>query len=1095
MGEVDFLKAFSFNGSTLGTTPVSQSLVQAAPGMPGGFLSISANGAVPGSGIVWVSQPFLNDAENGVVAGIMRAFDASDLTKELWNSRLNATRDDVGIYAKYVAPTVANGRVYLATFSNFLHVYGLLSSIPARGGGQLTVSSAASSLAVDLTATGTADWALWPGYDHKASGGGQIEDIVAIGPGTWLTYANDPRALTFTDGTPTPAASSTAGVYTIEGVGNGFQVVVPADASTRTLKLYVGGFSLGSSTGALSARLSDGSAPDVLGSPFTGGGTYDAVYTLTYSAASASQNLNVRWTQLSQGGFVRLQGAALSGGSPAAPPAAPPSSPTGVGASDGTSPSTVVVTWSAPSGASSYTVYRSTSAGAQGTALGPASGTSFSDTTVTAGVVYFYSVTATGPGGTSAASAQDSGFAALPPAAPTGVTASDGTSPASVTVTWDAVNGAATYTIYRSTSAGARGTAIGASGGSPLVDSGAAPGVVYYYGVTATGPGGVSALSSQDSGFASAPVSGTVNVASAANGGVASASSTFGPAYPLSAINDGDRRGANWASGGGWADATVDTFPDWVQITFTSTQTIDRVVVYTLPNLYGPGIGATDDPSDVQTFTLFGVVDFDVQAWNGSDWTALATVTGNNLVKRTVAFAAVATDRIRLNVRKALFGYSRIVELEAWTGAGGSATSTSIASSANPAGSGTSVVLTATVTGNAPTGPVAFSDNGSALPGCGTVLLSGAGSDRSAVCTTVKLGAGSHALIATYTGDGANAGSASAALTEVVNDANAPVNVALAANGGVASASTAYGSAYPVSAVNDGDRTGWQWANGGGWADATADDFPDWVQVNFSQATTIDRVVVFTLPDQYGPAAGPPVEPGDAQTFSLFGVTDFAVQTWDGSSWVTRARVSGNNLVRREVTFPPTTTDRIRVKVNNALFDYSRLVEVEAWSIGGYRNVGLATYGGVASASSVYGPEYPLAAVNDGDRTGATWSSGGGWADATPDAFPDSLQIAFDGPRTIDRVVVYTLPDQYGPGVGPTTDPSDTQTFTLFGIVDFTVQAWDGSDWFDVGSVSGNNLVKRVVSFAPVRTDRVRVTITNALFGYSRVVELEAWGQ
>ena len=90
---------------------------------------------------------------------------------------------------------------------------------------------------------------------------------------------------------------------------------------------------------------------------------------------------------------------------------------------------------------------------------------------------------------------------------------------------------------------------------------------------------------------------------------------------------------------------------------------------------------------------------------------------------------------------------------------------------------------------------------------------------------------------------------------------------------------------------------------------------------------------------------------------------------------------------------------------------------------------------------------------------------------------------------TIDRVVVYTLGDSYGAPV----EPGDSQTFSLFGILDFTVQVWNGSTWSTVATITGNNLVKRTITFAAVSTDRVRVTVTNALFGYSRIVELEAW--
>ena len=62
-----------------------------------------------------------------------------------------------------------------------------------------------------------------------------------------------------------------------------------------------------------------------------------------------------------------------------------------------------------------------------------------------------------------------------------------------------------------------------------------------------------------------------------------------------------------------------------------------------------------------------------------------------------------------------------------------------------------------------------------------------------------------------------------------------------------------------------------------------------------------------------------------------------------------------------------------------------------------------------------------------------------------------------------------------------------------FGAVDFTVQGWDGSTWVTLGTVTGNNLVKRPVSFIARSTDRIRVNVTNALSGWSRLVEIEAW--
>ena len=108
-------------------------------------------------------------------------------------------------------------------------------------------------------------------------------------------------------------------------------------------------------------------------------------------------------------------------------------------------------------------------------------------------------------------------------------------------------------------------------------------------------------------------------------------------------------------------------------------------------------------------------------------------------------------------------------------------------------------------------------------------------------------------------------------------------NVALASAGGVASASSTYSAGYPVGAVNNNERAGINWGNGGGWNDATADTYPDWVQITFNGSKTIDRVVVYTLQDNYAN----PVEPTDTLTFSRYGVTAFTVQGWNGAAWIT----------------------------------------------------------------------------------------------------------------------------------------------------------------------------------------------------------------
>jgi hypothetical protein len=154
-------------------------------------------------------------------------------------------------------------------------------------------------------------------------------------------------------------------------------------------------------------------------------------------------------------------------------------------------------------------------------------------------------------------------------------------------------------------------------------------------------------------------------------------------------------------------------------------------------------------------------------------------------------------------------------------------------------------------------------------------------------------------------------------------------NFALAANGSSATTSSNYNSNYPAASVIDGDRTGLAWEHGGGWNDATAGVYPDWLEIDFPTAKTISEVDVYSLQDNYSN----PVQPTDTQTFSLYGVTDFDLRYWNGTAWANVTAIVGNTNVKRSITFAALTTSKIRIVVNNALANYSRLVEVEAWGI------------------------------------------------------------------------------------------------------------------------------------------------------------------
>src|SRR4029077_19871006 len=107
----DALKAYQFNGSKFVTSPVSQSTILNSAGESNTApLSVSANGSQQGSGIVWASASLSQWASGVQVPGVLRAFDATNLATEVWDSTQNLTRDDVGSYAKFVPPTIVNGK-------------------------------------------------------------------------------------------------------------------------------------------------------------------------------------------------------------------------------------------------------------------------------------------------------------------------------------------------------------------------------------------------------------------------------------------------------------------------------------------------------------------------------------------------------------------------------------------------------------------------------------------------------------------------------------------------------------------------------------------------------------------------------------------------------------------------------------------------------------------------------------------------------------------------------------------------------------------------------------------------------------------------
>ncbi|HZV36475.1 MAG TPA: chitobiase/beta-hexosaminidase C-terminal domain-containing protein, partial [Verrucomicrobiae bacterium] len=112
----DVMKAFSVSNAAINTTPASQSTISF--GFPGASPSISANRR--SNAIVWAIQA---DGFSSGGPAILRAYNATNLSQELYNSSENLFRDNPGPAVKMTVPTVAGGKVYVGA-QNTLSVFG-----------------------------------------------------------------------------------------------------------------------------------------------------------------------------------------------------------------------------------------------------------------------------------------------------------------------------------------------------------------------------------------------------------------------------------------------------------------------------------------------------------------------------------------------------------------------------------------------------------------------------------------------------------------------------------------------------------------------------------------------------------------------------------------------------------------------------------------------------------------------------------------------------------------------------------------------------------------------------------------------------------
>jgi hypothetical protein len=168
--ENSLLKSYPVSVNGLGPATTNSSLSTGINN--GGFMSVSSNGPDPATGILWINQSASGCAYG--CSGVLRAMNASDITKELWNTNMTPG-ENINLDNKFSVPTITLGKVYMAANGNQLCVYG-----PKANTGCTTnqaLGKTATALTNNAAANNVLDGSSGTSWTSTAAAPGDVDSI------------------------------------------------------------------------------------------------------------------------------------------------------------------------------------------------------------------------------------------------------------------------------------------------------------------------------------------------------------------------------------------------------------------------------------------------------------------------------------------------------------------------------------------------------------------------------------------------------------------------------------------------------------------------------------------------------------------------------------------------------------------------------------------------------------------------------------------------------------------------------------------------------------------------------------------------------